>query len=183
MALAAITMSNNIAVSSAQTTQEEEADLENLEIEEVDWSASNSQAGLATGKEWEWQIDKISLDPGANLIKLIVRDVDGNIAEKEIEVVYHDILAENGTKQLKQWARRLTYEFKFDDTDFSEETPTEAFLTVWLWPDRIIMTDDYLNPDNIDTDRIITEDGLKCHWSIKCDKSNENILYLDIPSN
>ena len=125
---------------------------------------------------------KFKLNYGSNFIKVIVRDISGNIAEKEIEVVYAEVLSDDQTNQAKQWVRRLTYKLKFDDAEFSEETaPTTASLTTWLWPDKIMMTDDYLNPDITDINSITTEDGFNLDWSIECDEDSRNILYLDIP--
>lgn len=177
------TINYDTAFSTIQTDQDEEEIVENFEIEEVSWTASNGQYGFATGTdEWEWQIDEISLNHGSNFIKVIVRDTSGNIAEKEIEVVYAEVLGDDQTNQAAQWVRRLTYELKFDDTELSEETtPTTASLTTWLWPDKIIMTDDYLNPDTTDISSITTEDGFNLDWSIECDEDSRNILYLDIP--
>ncbi len=164
-----------------QTNNEQETWLESLRINEISWASSNGESGFATG-DWEWQIDEISIDAGVNIVKLVVKDALGNIAKKEIKVVYNKILTEDETRLQEQWTRSLTYEFNFDETD-SENTPmTAAAITIWLWPDKIIMTDDHLNSVNIDSDRITTEDGFQYHWNMECDNSNKNILYLDIPS-
>ncbi len=181
ISLAASIMSDNIAASITQESQDDEILIEDFSIKEVSWASSNGQAGFATG-EWEWQIDEIHLDSGTNVINLFVTDAFGNTAEKEIQVVYNEILTEDGTRLQEQWARRLTYEFNFDETDTENTLRTAADITIWLWPDKIIMTDDYLNPVNVDSDRITIEEGVQYHWGMECDDSNKNILYLDLPS-
>ncbi len=180
MSLSAFTVSDDVAVLSAQESQDEEALLEDFRIEEISWVASNGQTGLATG-EWEWQINGIRLNFGTNVINLVVTDAFGNIAEKEIQVVYDGILTEDRTRPPEQWVRRLTYEFNFDETDFENPLITAADITIWLWPDKIIMTDDHLTSVSVESDRMTTEDGFQYHWNVECDDSNKNILYLDIP--
>ncbi len=163
-------------------TQEKERTPDEFVIKEISWSASNNQDGVVSG-ELEWQINEINLELGTNIINLIVTDALGNIAEKEIQVVYNEILTEDGTTRLpEQWTRRLTYEFNFDETDSEDTTITAADVTIWLWPDKIIMTDDYLNSDDLGSNRITTEDGFQYHWSMECDGLNKKILYLDLPS-
>ena len=172
-------MASDSILSNAEPASENEDDLDSLKIEEVSWIASNGQYGLATG-EWMWQIDKITLDPGENHLKLIVQDSAGNIAEKDIKVVYSEILSEDGTGQLEKWVRRLTYNFKFENIDL-EEPITAADLTAWLWPNKIIIIDDYLNLEDIDSNSITTENGYQYYRDMNCDNSNKDILYLDLP--
>ncbi|OFZ66544.1 MAG: hypothetical protein A2328_09200 [Bdellovibrionales bacterium RIFOXYB2_FULL_36_6] len=177
MSLSASMTSDNLALSKVQSSSEDNTDF--FKIEEITWIASNGQYGLATG-EWMWQINKLSLDPGENHLKLIVQDAAGNIAEKDIMVVYNEILSANGTGSLEKWVRRLTYNFKFENIDL-EKTLTAADLTVWLWPNKIIIIDDYLNLEDIDSNSITTENGYQYYRDMNCDNSNKDTLYLDLP--
>jgi hypothetical protein len=177
MSLSGSMTSDNLALSKAQSSSEDNIDA--FKIEEISWIASNGQHGLATG-EWIRQINNFSLDPGENHLKLIVQDAAGNIAEKDIKVVYNEILSENGTGSLEKWVRRLTYNFKFENIDL-EKTLTAADLTVWLWPNKIIIIDDYLNLEDIDSNSITTENGYQYYRNMNCDNSNKDTLYLDLP--
>ncbi len=184
---------SDYSVTTASTTEavdslEDEVDpltqemtLTAIGIDQVIWANSNGLQGVATEEwVWEWKIDEITLDLGTNLLNVVVTDLNGNIAEKEIQIVYNKILTEEGEDLPEKWVRKLIYKFKFDDSDL-EETTTVADVTVWLWPDEIIMTDDYASSDTIEIDRMTTEDGFQYHWSMKCNASNNKILYLDLP--
>lgn len=150
-------------------------------IKEVNWNNSDGQTGYAIGPV-EWQIKDIQLHPGITLLTVSVIDTAGNVSEKTIEIINNDILSEKEKYNTMSWIRKLSYAYNFDDSFFKETTPTPAELTLLCWPDKIIITDDYLSTEPVKKNYISKDDTVEFVWSVECDIITSTTLFLDMPT-
>ncbi|MBU1196817.1 MAG: hypothetical protein KKE62_14585 [Proteobacteria bacterium] len=172
------TNSSNFQTNEASLS--EESILETLTIEEVSWNNSAGNEGYATG-EIEWQIENFSFNIGNTILNVTATDSVGFSAQKEIEINYQEIISENVSGLPEKWNRHFLYEFNFNEDYLQDTTFNIVCLTLFFWPDKITIIDDYTGSYVIVKNVDIEENLVEYKWKFEGNQDTKNILYLDIP--